>query len=58
MCREVCSCAYREVAEKLPWAEEVLVSKGDLDERSQHVAELEAQARPHQVVQMAVVMQT
>jgi hypothetical protein len=33
------------VAERLPWAEEVLVSKGDLDERRQRIAELEAQAR-------------
>ena len=34
----------REVAERLPWAEEVLVSRGDLEDRRQRVAELEAQA--------------
>jgi archaellum component FlaC len=31
------------VQEKLPWSEEVLVSKAELEERRSHVAELEQQ---------------
>lgn len=31
------------VQEKLPWSEEVLVSKSELEERRTHVAELEQQ---------------
>lgn len=35
---------HRPQQEKLPWAEEVLVSKADLDERRARVTELEQQA--------------
>lgn len=31
----------------MPWAEEVLVGRGDIDEKKQRMAELEAQVGPH-----------
>ncbi len=34
----------RDQGEKLAWAEEVLMSKADLDERRQRITDLEAQA--------------
>lgn len=34
---------YLRVQEKLPWSEEVLVSKAELEERRSHVADLEQQ---------------
>lgn len=33
--------------EQLAWAEEVLVSKADLEEQHQRIAELDSQARDH-----------
>ena len=35
--------ARREAGDKLPYAEEVLVSKADLEEKKQRIAELDAQ---------------
>jgi len=37
------SCCGPVLQEKLPWSEEVLVSKAELEERRTHVAELEQQ---------------
>lgn len=34
---------YVHTQEKLPWSEEVLVSKAELEERRSHVADLEQQ---------------
>jgi hypothetical protein len=38
-----CSCGSICLQEKLPWSEEVLVSKSELEEGRNHVAELEQQ---------------
>jgi hypothetical protein len=54
-------CARRETGDKLAYAEEVLVSKSDLEENKQRIAELDAQvlaarARRRAAVQPPVCM--
>ncbi|WIA38592.1 hypothetical protein OEZ86_001902 [Tetradesmus obliquus] len=41
--KELAKASSRQQQEKLPWSEEVLVSKSELEERRNHVAELEQQ---------------
>lgn len=43
---EVPGARARETGDKLSWAEEVLVSKADLEEKKQRIAELHAQVQP------------
>ena len=55
-----CANAHRAAQEKLPYAEEVLVLRADVDERLQRISELEHQVRPCALmltVQMSHVMQ-